>query len=241
MVKRRLHPLSYILLCVFYSSMAIASSSPLQLLWIFVWAWLTDFREGYTALILRLSSLKKIGWLLISLGLIQLLFRRGGQILFSLGCFQVHEAALTYAAMIALRIMIIYLCASSLSKLDFSSYRAAFSKIRLPEELSFMVSYMAHLIPQLSARFRQQMAELSARGLRLKKLRLNQKLTIYRILALFTVADLILQSKRQATVLELRGFRSAGKSSSLHVHRQSVWDLAIMIWIALLSLSLIWL
>lgn len=219
--------------------MAIALKDPLQLLMIFILAWLIDFREGASALFQRLSGLKKIIWLLISLAVIQLLFRQGGRVLFTLGYFHVHEAALIYTAMLSLRLMIIYLCASSLSKLDFCSYRAAFRKVRLPEELSFMVSYMAHLIPELSKQFRQQKVELQDRGLELKKLKLKQKLTIYRILALSTVAEIILKSGRQAIALELRGFRSSGASSSLHDYQFCLWDLAFVLWLGLQIMILI--
>ena len=227
-MKALTHPLSFIVLCIFYSSMSIALQRPVQLVWLMLWAWLLDWREGPAALLERLLGLKKILWLLVSVGIIQIIFRRGGVVLFAIGPFKIYGAAVNYSLMITLRLMVIYFCGRSLTKLDFSGYRAAFSKIHLPEELSFMVSYMVHLIPQLGARFKEQMAELNERGLKLSKLKLKAKLTVYKILALSSLADIILQSGQQAIALELRGFRSSGKRSSLHILEFDLWDLGIL-------------
>jgi energy-coupling factor transport system permease protein len=237
-MKRRLHPLSYILLCIFYSSLAIALEHPHLLFIVFVLATLVDFRDGLKALGARLEKLEKLFWLIISIIVIQLLFRRGGGVIFSLGPIRIHQAALFSSAFLSFRILIIYMCAISLSSLDFSLYRAAFSAIRLPEELSFMVSYMAHLIPEYSARFKGQMQELRDREIVLRKLGIKAKLKLYRILALSAIAELILQSGRQAIALELRGFRSKGRPGCLHRHRFGFWDIAGLAWV-LLVLSLI--
>jgi len=199
-------------------------------------AWLIDFRDGYKALMLKVEKLEKITWLLISIVLIQLLFRRGGGILYSLGPFSIHRKAAVSSAFLSFRIMIIYMCASSL---DFSLYRSAFAAIRLPEEISFMVSYMAHLIPGYSSRFKEQMQELRDRGINLRKLGIKQKLNLYRILALSAIADIILQSGRQAIALELRGFRSKGHPGSLHRYRFRYWDLSILV-LMIGVLILIW-
>ncbi len=230
-MKRLLHPLSYILLCVGYSSLAIALSHPLQLLWVLFLALLIDFREGTVQIAKRLLSLKKIAWLLLSIFIIQLIFRRSADTLTLFAFLKIPRASLYYAAQISLRIMIIFLSASSLSKLDFCLYRSAFSSIRLPEEISFMISYMAQLIPRFAARFKEESTELKERGLSLKKIGFRQKLTVYRILALATIAELILQSGRQSIALELRGFRSKGKTSSLYRHAFGFWDAVILLWL----------
>lgn len=237
-MKRLLHPLSYVLICIFYSSLAIALDHPHLLFIVFILAWLIDFREGMKALVQRIEKLEKLFWLIFSIVLIQLLFRRGGGIFFSLGPIRIHQAALVSSSFLAFRIMIIFMCAISLSSLDFSLYRSAFSALKLPEELSFMVSYMAHLIPGYGARFKEQMQELKDRGLVVSKLGIKAKLRLYRILALSAIAELILQSGRQAIALELRGFRSMGRPGSLHRHRFGIWDIALVVW-ALLTLSLL--
>lgn len=232
-MKAFTHPLSFIALCIFYSSLSIALQRPVQLVWLLLWAWLLDWPDGPLALLKRLRGLKKILWLLVSVSIIQILFRRGGSILFTLGPCAIHSAAVNYSLMISLRLMVIYLCGKSLTKLDFSAYRSAFSKIHLPEELSFMISYMVHLIPELGARFKDQTAELKERGLQISKMKLKAKLTVYKILALSSLADIILQSGEQAIALELRGFRSSGKRSSLHVLSFGPWDLGILFGMAL--------
>jgi energy-coupling factor transporter transmembrane protein EcfT len=229
-MNRRLHPLSYFILCVFYSSLALTLQHPHMVALVFFLAWLVDFRMGSRYLIKRLNSLEKLFWLIISLVLIQLIFRRGGGIAYSLGPIHLHREALNSAALLTFRIMSVYMCALSLSRMDFSLYRSAFAAISLPEELSFMVSYMAHLIPGYGARFKEQMQELKDRGISIRSLKFREKIELYKILALSAIADIILSSGRKAIALELRGFRSKGRPVYLHRHRFGGWDLANLLW-----------
>ena len=241
-MKRLLHPLSYIVICVFYSSLAIAISNPLCQLLLFLLAWLLDWREGSGGMGRRLIGLQRYLWLFFSVMLIQLLFTRTGVPILNLGILSIHSDGITMAAVLGLRLAVIYMVANSLSKMDFTLYRSAFAKIHLPEELSFMISYMAHLVPQLSMNFRAQMKELKLRGILISKLPLKEKLEIYKIISIATVAEIILQSSSQAIALELRGFRSKGKRSSLNSQNFSWRDLFVPLWIALLLLPvLIWL
>jgi len=230
-VKRLLHPLSFFVLCVFYSSLAIILQRPDSLLIVFFLAWLCEYRSGAKALWNRLLGLKKLMWLVLSLVIIQLLFRKGGGIALDLGIVHIHNYALVSSAFLSLRILIIYLCAISLSGMDFSQYRAAFAALNLPEEISFMISYMAQLIPYYSGKFKEQMQELRDRGISIRRLRMNDKLQIYKILAITAIADIIMMSGRQAIALEIRGFRSKGKRSSLNRYAFGLYDLGILLWI----------
>ena len=238
-MKSLLHPLSYIAICILYSSMAILLKRPQPLLLLFILAWLLDWREGGRALRMRLYGLKKIRWIIFSIMLIQLLFERAGQRIMGYGIISIYEQGLIMAISLGLRLGIIYLIASSLSKLDFAQYKAAFSRLRMPEELSFMISYMAHMIPQTSGKFKAQMRELQNRGIKIRSLALRQKLSIYKILSIAAVADIILQSRTQAIALELRGFRSRGKRSSLHTLSFTYYDLLALIWLVFILVILL--
>jgi len=237
-MKRILHPLSYILISILYSSLAVIIREPLSLAILFILAWLMDWREGTKALMQRILSLKRIIWILISIMLIQLLFQRDGEVVLNLGIITIREAGWQMARLLGLRLSVIYMVAQSLSKLDFPLYKAAFAKIHLPEELSFMISYMAHLIPQLSANFKAQTRELQSRGIAIRRLPLKQKLEIYKILSIATIAEIILLSRKQAIALELRGFRSMGKRSSLHELKFRGYDLAALLWMTAVILAI---
>jgi len=232
-MKRLLHPLSYIVICVFYSSLAIVISNPLYQILLFLLAWLLDWREGSEGMGRRLVGLQRYLWLFLSVMLIQLLFTRRGVPILNLGILSIHSDGITMAAVLGLRLAVVYMVANSLSKMDFTLYRAAFAKIRLPEELSFMISYMAHLVPQLQINFRTQMQELKLRGILVSKLPIKEKLEIYKIISIATVAEIIVQSSSQAIALELRGFRSKGKRSSLNTLNFTYRDLFAPLWVGL--------
>ncbi len=232
-MKRLLHPLSYIVVCVFYSSLAIVISNPLYQILLFLLAWLLDWREGSEGMGRRLIGLQRYLWLFLSVMLIQLLFTRRGVPILNLGILSIHSDGITMAAVLGLRLAVVYMVANSLSKMDFTLYRSAFAKIRLPEELSFMISYMAHLVPQLQINFRTQMQELKLRGILVSKLPIKEKLEIYKIISIATVAEIIVQSSSQAIALELRGFRSKGKRSSLNTLNFTYRDLFAPLWVGL--------
>ena len=214
--ERWLHPLSYVFLCVCYSSMAIVSSRLNNLNWIALMALLLDWREGYRALRHRANSLIKIAPLVMAVFVIQLLFRKGGDVNLDLGMIKIYDEGLYLAQLQSMRIIVIYLCALSLSKLDFTLYKVAFAKLHLPEEIAFMISYMVQLIPSLRKRFQSQSTELSLRGIKLRDCKFKTRLEVFRILALGALAEVLHDSTRQAISLELRGFRSKGPRTILH-------------------------
>ncbi|MCK9335309.1 MAG: energy-coupling factor transporter transmembrane protein EcfT [Candidatus Cloacimonetes bacterium] len=238
-MKRFLHPLSYICLCILYSSLALVIADPTKQLMLLIIAWALDWRGGATVMLDRIRGLGRYLWLFLSVMLIQLLFVREGDLIMKFAFIEIHEQGLQQALIIGMRLAIIYMVANSLSKLDFTLYKAAFSRIGLPEELSFMISYMAHLVPQLNSNFKGQIKELKLRGIQIRKLPLREKLEIYKIISIATVAQIVLSSKTQAIALELRGFRSIGRRSNLHVILFSYRDLFVPLWAVLLIIILL--
>jgi energy-coupling factor transporter transmembrane protein EcfT len=211
-----------------YSSVVIASSRLGFILCVMFLAWLIDFRAGFKALWERISGLRRIVALLAIVFIIQALAQRGGEVILDIGILRVHSQGLYAAAVQCLRLIVIYWCATSLSRLDFTMYKIAFSKLHLPEEISFMVSYMAHLIPDLRSRFTQQNQELRLRGIQFKSCSWKHKLEIYRILAFGILSEVLHDSTRQAISLELRGFRSQGKRSNLNQQSLRGYDALII-------------
>lgn len=235
-IKRMLHPLSYIFICILYSSLAIATSNIQNLFILLMLATLLEVRNGIKSTWRRFFGLHRFALLFLSIVVIQILFRREGEVLYRLGALIVYEKGISLSVILSLRIATIYLCAQSLSKLDFTLFKAAFAKLHLPEEISFMVSYMAQLIPHLHERFKTQMQYLCERGIDFQKCPLRDKLEIYRILAFSTIANVIQDSTKQAISLELRGFRSKGKRSSIHDLPLRSYDLLALGWITALIL-----
>lgn len=239
-LSSELHPLVHIFLCLFISSVAFVLSSPLKLLalslFAFVYACLR-LKQGISgALKTLLHSLP----LLLSIFIVQLIFRRQGEVLWQWGFWTIHSTGYIMAIRLILRLLCVIYGAKVLASLSFQDFSLAFALLNLPEELSFMLSYGVHLVPQFLAQLKGFVTRLKLRGVALGRLTFRQRLQVFRLLAIAALASIIKGSETRAIALELRGFRSSGKRSFLHFRRISLFDLvfalpltAMIIFIAL--------
>lgn len=231
----KLHPLSLLLLALWFSSVALFVP---QLGWLL------------GALLLSLcfqTVLNGFAWprlvrqlrymlpLCIMILIIQLLFGKEGALLWGSGWYGVHAVALQRGLAFSLRLLILWSCAQALIKLSYEDFDLAFSKLHLPEELGFMTFHAVHIIPAMNQKLAQTRQLLLLRGISLKALSLRQKLGLYKLISLGILAEVLSRSAIQAIALELRGFRSSGKRSRLYQKRLSWRDLALLASVILLS------
>lgn len=232
-----MHPLSRVLLVLWITSLAVLLRNVSLL------SGLLAFSLGLAVLLSRrqlrslLKSLKAIIPVIFSVFLIQLIFRKEGELLLELGIFRIYSQGLELGLEVALRLLILLVSATLLSVLSYAELRLALKF--LPEELSFLISYVMHLLPRLRERLQRVSHQLRQRGIVQKQLSFREKLLVYRILSLAVLASLIQSSELQAIQLELRGFRRQGKKSFLYHRKPSVMDFAMVIVLAGLSFLLV--
>lgn len=227
----KLHPMTMISIVVWVSTIALLSVNL---------AILTGLMFASALLCLAnhrnpLRSLLRLFPLFLIVFILQILFRRGGESLWSYGCFSVTSEGLALATQVVLRLCIIYLSAVLLVNLQFNDYRNAFSLIRLPEELSFMVSFVIHILPLLSKRFKDAIILLRYRGLDIKRSSLTMRLRIYRVIVLSVLAGLVHNVRWQAIALELRGFRSPGIKTARYRSGLGLSDWSVLCLLLLLG------
>jgi energy-coupling factor transport system permease protein len=234
-----IHPLSLILIVVWLSSMALITLKLISLatlIGISISMMILLSRDHGKKSLLRLSKLLP---LLIFVTFMQVIFRRGGTVLFAYKCFAITSLGLGFGLAISLRFAIIISGASILSSLSFVDFRNAFALIRLPEEISFMVSYVLRFVSTLRQRFDISLSMLKLRGIDLEKQSLIKRLKIYRILALSVMVNALSHSSLQAIALELRGFRSSGKRTELYLTKPEIIDAFILWGLVILSLFVV--
>ncbi len=202
----KLHPITQITLVIWISTIALSSANLAVLSGLM-------FASALLCLVNRknpLRSLLRLLPLYIIVFILQILFRTEGEVLWSYGSISVTVGGLMIAVQVVLRLSIIYLSAVLLVNLQFNDFRNAFSLIRVPVELSFMVSFVIHFLPLLSQRFMDAVILLRYRGLDLRRNSLPRKIGIYRIIILTVLTGMLYNVSYQAIALELRGFRSPG-------------------------------
>jgi len=235
------HPLLHVFICLVLSCLAFMGSEPVKLSML----WFSSFIYAAFRVKAGATGLVKTHWrslpLLLSLALVQLLFRRQGDLLWQFGIISLSREGANYLAVLSLRLLIVILSAKALAVLDFKEFSTAFHSLRLPEEFSFMLSYAVHLVPSLLSSWKGYFQSLKLRGIAINKLSIPNRLKIYKVLALSSLAALIKNSEGQAIALELRGFRSSGERSSMHERRFSFFDWVAIFMIFLAAALYLWL
>ncbi len=232
--SQSLHPLLHVLICLLLSCLAfiVADLAKLGALGLISFVYAAFRVRG------GVWRLAKTLWrsmpLLLSLALVQLVFRRQGEQMWQMGFLSVSSEGVFFTVLLSIRLLIVIFTAKALAAMDFKDFSTAFHSLRLPEEFSFMLSYAVHLVPSFVSSWRSYFLSLRMRGIAVGKLTIAERLQIYKLLAISSMAALIKNSDNQAIALELRGFRSAGKRSSMHERRIGIAD-----WIGCISILLL--
>jgi energy-coupling factor transporter transmembrane protein EcfT len=190
-------------------------------------------RQGY-GLPKTLISLWHSLPFVLSIAVLQLIFRHEGEQVWQLGILRISSEGVFYATAMAFRLASVVLCAKAISRNSFQDFQAAFAAIRFPEEFSFMLSYGVQLIPSFAARLKGFMRSLQLRGIEPSKLPWGKRLQVYKLMAISALAEIISGSTYAAIALELRGFRSQGKRSSLHKKSAGITDAILLAGLILL-------
>ena len=235
----KLHPLSLLVLALWFSSAALALNAPLWLLGVWLLSLLAAWLSRSLDLKLWLRQLIRLLPLLAVILMIQALFVKQGRLLGGQGWYAVHAAALSNGIAFCLRLLILLGSARLMLRLEFEDYEAAFAGLRLPEELGFMVFYTVRILPMLNRRLGHNRLLLRLRGLDWRKLPLRARLLVYQRVALALLAEMLTRSGIQAIALELRGFRSPGPRSRLQQRSFGLGDLVFLMSLIALTVSLL--
>ncbi|MBW6514422.1 MAG: energy-coupling factor transporter transmembrane protein EcfT [Candidatus Syntrophosphaera sp.] len=212
----RLHPLSLILLALWFSSAAIFVP---QLAWLgavlIISIIFRGLQAGFEWRLWARQFLLMLP-LFLAILLIQALFVKDGELLWGRSWYAIHSGGLRIGLAFCLRLLILFFSAQILLKLEYEDFDLAFNTVRLPEELGFMVFYALHVIPASGERIRHALQILRLRGIDQAKQPLKTKLRLYKLISLSVLAEVLSRSAIQATALDLRGFRSSGPRSRLN-------------------------
>jgi len=178
--------------------------------------------------------LRRIGKLILTLMIFQILFRNEGDSLFQYGIINITTGGIEYGVISSMRFTLIILIAGLLFDVPYSKYLLAFRAWRFPYELSFLIASVIHFIPLFSAEFNRSLEALALRGIELNKIPLLQRIRSYNTLLFPVIARAINDVKSRTISLELRGFRLYPERTSLHKDKLAKRDILVQ-GLALLS------
>ncbi|MCD6101456.1 MAG: energy-coupling factor transporter transmembrane protein EcfT [Candidatus Cloacimonetes bacterium] len=164
-----------------------------------------------------LHRLKNLGKIIFTLMLFQILFRRGGDVLWQWGIIKITSVGINYGVTSSLRFFLIILIAGLLFDIPHYDYLLALRSWKIPYEISFLVASVINFIPTFNNQFRIIIEELSLRGIDLKRIPILKRPRAYISLIFPVVARTIANARFRAISLELRGFR-------LYRHRTYLYE-----------------
>lgn len=175
-----------------------------------IFMFLSRGKTGWKAIL----SIKRLLPLFLTLIIIQGFLRSSSDPLFSFYFLRFSREGGYLGILVSLRLIILLISAAILGRLSYTDFRNAL--FYLPEEMSFMISFVVHLIPGIRREYLRYMRVLNWRGLELKRQRYRVRLHLYKVVSLSVLAGLLSGSTMQAVSLELRGFRRPGKKTFIN-------------------------
>jgi len=176
-----------------------------------------------------LHRLRKLGQIIFTVMIFQILFRQGGEVYWQYGFIKITSLGVSYGIISSLRFFLIIIVAGLLFDFPYYDYLLSFKSWKLPYEISFMVASIIHFIPIFARQFDTSLEALSLRGISFRKLALFKRIRMFNTLIFPVVAKAIANVRYRAISLELRGFRLYNARTYLYSAKLSLIDQVIQI------------
>lgn len=181
------------------------------------------------ALMKVLHRLKKLGQIILTVMIFQILFRQGGEIYWQYGILKITSVGLSYGIISSLRFLLIILIAGLLFDFPYYDYLLSFRSWKIPFEISFMVATIIHFIPIFARQFRLSMEALALRAITIRKIPLLKRIRMFVSLIFPVFAKALYNVKYRAISLELRGFRLHRERTYLYSSKLKLSDIIIQV------------
>ncbi|HPM01686.1 MAG TPA: energy-coupling factor transporter transmembrane component T [Candidatus Cloacimonadota bacterium] len=203
MLNHKSDPRTLIFICLVSSSVILLSQSLLvqfySLLYLLAF---TLFSKGYEKKIFTI--LYKMRHLLITILLIQLLFRQGGQVYWQYSVLQISEAGIRYSLSALMRYSGIISGSLLLSTISLNEFLEVFHYYRLPRDLSLTVTFCIQYLSSFSRQIKHISQIIRQRNLYEGK-NLFGKLFILKEVSLPLLIKSLSEVQYKAIALELKG------------------------------------
>ncbi|MCL2496208.1 MAG: energy-coupling factor transporter transmembrane protein EcfT [Clostridiales bacterium] len=188
------------------------------------------------------SKARGICGLIAMLFIIQCLFERGGEPLFTLaGLMLISAAGFQAAVLVSLRLLIIVLSALIALSGKPRDYLLALTQCRMPYEIAFMVLAALRFLPILREEARDVLCAAQMRGLRFKKTGLKKQAEAYISIMLPVAAGAIRRAEQLSLAMEARAFRAFPRRTTMRRLRLRAadWAYAALFCLALAAIMVI--
>ncbi|MDR1797121.1 MAG: ATP-binding cassette domain-containing protein [Clostridiales Family XIII bacterium] len=138
------------------------------------------------------------------------------------------QAGALFAAVLALRLLVVVICAQLLLEGETRDYLLALTQMRIPYEIAFMVAVGLHFLPILRSEAICVFRGMQLRGARFKRVGPLKALKAYAGLCLPIFVSTLRRADETAVAMELRGFRSGPARTQMRRLALTKKDIAVM-------------
>ncbi len=160
----------------------------------------------------------------VSIFILQVLFRREGEAILSYGLLKVTEGGIAFGVIVSLRLLNLILISGLLFSISTSDYLLAFRAWKVPYEISFLITTVIRFIPDYYKMFLAYRENLYLRNINIKKLSLKAKFTALLSLLIPVLSNALTEVKSRAIALDLKCFRLHKERTYLHESRLKTID-----------------
>ncbi|MDD3050636.1 MAG: energy-coupling factor transporter transmembrane component T [Candidatus Cloacimonetes bacterium] len=156
---------------------------------------------------ITVKRVSRISRVILSLALVQIIFRRSGSVILQWWILKITEEGIEFAVSSSLRLFLIVFISGLLLNFSIADYFISLKKWKFPDEIIFIIASTIHFVPILNTEIRLEQEALLIRGIDLSKLPLKNRIQAYSKIALPVIGKAVSKAKYQTASMELRAFR----------------------------------
>jgi energy-coupling factor transport system permease protein len=182
-----------------------------------------------SSLISILARMRKLVGVMLAIAAVQSLFIRTGNPLINIwGITLLTDYGLIKSLEFFLRLGIIIVSAAIITTSTSREIIQGLVQWHCPYEIAFMVSIAIRFLPVFKEEMVDMVIAIQLRGIDFKKVKLNQKLKIYKYILVPIVINSVLKAKELSVAMEMRGFRAYPSRTSYRMLKMQVIDYIII-------------
>lgn len=224
----KVDPRAKLVIVIILSTLAITYNDIQHLLVILIISIIISFFMQ-SSLISILARMRKLVGVMLAIAAVQSLFIRTGNPLINIwGIILLTDYGLIKSLEFFLRLGIIIVSAAIITTSTSREIIQGLVQWHCPYEIAFMVSTAIRFLPVFKEEMFDMVIAIQLRGIDFKKVKLNQKLKIYKYILVPIVINSILKAKELSVAMEMRGFRAYPSRTSYRMLKMQVIDYIII-------------
>lgn len=182
-----------------------------------------------SSLISIIVRIRKLIGVMIAIAIVQsLVIKSGNSIIEFKNIVLLTDYGMFKSLEFILRLSIIIISASIITTSTSREIIQGLVQWKCPYEIAFMVSVAIRFLPIFKEEMTDMVTAIQLRGIELNRVRLSQKLMVYKYILMPIIVNSILKAKELSAAMEMRGFRAYEARTSYMILKMQKHDYLII-------------